>query len=278
MYSDIITDLGKNRHTVILLSNFAHFKAFYLHDLLGAQNLLEDAMLISGIDAYDLAECKMEYANVLLLKGDVWESMLYYSQVEQDFKEHPIGHEAKLRRAKISYYLGDFQWAQSQLEVLRASTSKLIANNAMELSLLITDNYNLDTTEISMRTFANADLLSYQKRYEEAILKYDSILIAFPGHSLSDEIYMRKAEIYFNSGNIENSLFMYQKIIDEWGYDILADDAIYKQARIYEDQLKETSKAMQLYEKILLEKRGSVFTAEARKRFRELRGDNLNLQ
>ena len=129
-----------------------------------------------------------------------------------------------------------------------------------------------------MKMFAEADLLNYQKRYNVAIVKYDSILTLFEGHSLSDEIYMRKAEIYLNSGNIESSLAMYQKIIDEWDYDILADDAIYKQARIYEDKLKETSKAMQLYEKILLEKNGSVFTAEARKRFRELRGDNLNLQ
>ena len=275
LYSDIIADLGKNRHTVILLSNFAHFKAFYLHDLLGAQNLLKDAMLISGIDAYDLAECKMEYADVLLLKGDVWESMLYYSQVEKDFKEHPIGHEAKLRRAKISYYLGDFQWAQSQLEVLKASTSKLIANNAMELSLLITDNYNLDTTEISMRTFANADLLSYQKRYEEAILTYDSILITFPGHSLSDEIYMRKAAIYFNNGEISNALANYEKIEENWGYDILADDALYKQAKIYDDILGDFELAMKLYKKILSEHNSSIYVSESRKRFRDLRGDNF---
>jgi tetratricopeptide (TPR) repeat protein len=154
-------------------------------------------MAIPGIDKYDLAECKMEYADVLLLQGNSWESMLYFSQVEKDFKEHPIGHEAKLRAAKISYYQGDFQWAQAQLAALKASTSKLISNNAMELSLLITDNYNLDTSEIAMSTFARADLLNYQQRYDEAILKYDSILNAFSGHSLSDEIYMRKASIFF---------------------------------------------------------------------------------
>jgi tetratricopeptide (TPR) repeat protein len=273
-YAKIITDLGKNRNTVLLLSNYAHFKAFYLHDLIAAENILQDAMVVSGIDNYDLAECKMEYADVLLLQGDIWESMLYYSQVEKDFKEHPIGHEAKLRIAKISYYQGDFQWAQAQLVVLKASTSKLIANNAMELSLLITDNYNLDTTEISMRAFANADLLHYQQKYDEAILKYDSILTAFSGHSLSDEIYMRKADIYLNNGRIEDALANYEKIEEDWGYDILADDALYKRAKIYDDIINDADLAMKLYEKILLGHNSSIYVAESRKRFRDLRGDN----
>ncbi len=278
IYKNVIEEVGKNRETVLLLSNYAHFQAFYLHDLVAAKNTLKETISIPGISMRDLAECKLEYADVMLLSGNIWESLLYYTQVEKDFKESPIGHDAKLRRAKVAYYQGDFQWAQAQLDVLKASTSKLIANDALDLSLLIADNYNLDTSEVAMKMFAEADLLNYQKRYNVAIVKYDSILTLFEGHSLSDEIYMRKAEIYLNSGNIESSLAMYQKIIDEWDYDILADDAIYKQARIYEDKLKETSKAMQLYEKILLEKSGSVFTAEARKRFRELRGDNLNLQ
>ncbi len=274
-YTRIINDLGKNKNTVLLISNYAHFKAFYLHDLIAAKSLLQDAMAISGVDSYDLAECKMEYADVLLLQGNSWESMLYFSQVEKDFKEHPIGHEAKLRAAKISYYLGDFQWAQAQLETLKASTSKLIANNAMQLSLLITDNYNLDTTDIPMSIFASADLLYYQQKYDEAILKYDSILTLFSGHSLSDEIYMRKADIYLKNLNVEDALVNYALIEANWGYDILADDALYKRAKIYDDVLKDFELAMKLYEQILLEHNSSIYVSESRNRIRSLRGDNL---
>ena len=275
-YAEVISDLGKNRNTVLLLSNYAHFKAFYLHDLSSAEQILNEAMALPQISNTDLAECKLEYADVMLLVGNIWESLLYYSQVEKDFKENPIGHQAKLRRAKIAYYQGDFDWAQAQLGTLKASTSKLIANNAMQLSLLIIDNLNLDTSFIAMRAFASADLLNYQQKYEEAIVKYDSVLTAFPGHTLSDEIYMRKAEIYIQLNNTDLAIQMYQKITSDWGYDILADDALYRLAKIYDNTLADKVKAMELYEKILLEHNSSIFTAEARKRFRILRGDNLN--
>ena len=273
-YKELIKELGANNKTVILYTNFAHFNAFYLHDLVAAENLLIDAMLISAIDDMDLAECKMEYADILLLKGNVWQSMLYYSQVEKDFKEHPIGHEAKLRRAKISYYQGDFRWAQAQLESLKASTSKFISNNAMELSLLITDNFNLDTTEIPMKIFAKADLLLYQQKYEDALLKYDSILNRFNGHALTDEIYMRKADIYVRSGQIENALKYYKKIDEDWSFDILADDALYKQAKIYDDMLNDSKSALLSYNKILIDYNSSIFVEESRRRIRELSKDN----
>ena len=275
-YKNLIAELGESRNTVLLLSNYAHFKAFYLHDLLAAEKVLLSAMEVSGIDKYDLAECKLEYADVQLLLGNMWESLLYYSQVEKDFKENPIGHQAKLRRAKIAYYQGDFDWAQAQLGTLKASTSKLIANDAMDLSLLIIDNLNLDTSTIAMQTFASADLLFYQQKYDKAITKYDSLITIFPGHTLSDEIYMRKAEIYMQLNNTDMVLKMYNKIATDWSYDILADDALYKMAKLYDNNLSNPEKAMELYEKILLEHNSSIFVVEARKRFRILRGDNLN--
>ena len=274
-YKNLITLLGESRNTVLLLSNYAHFKAFYLHDLFAAEAILISAMKLVGIDKYDLAECKLEYADVQLLLGNIWESLLYYSQVEKDFKENPIGHQAKLRRAKIAYYQGDFDWAQAQLGTLKASTSKLIANDAMDLSLLIIDNLNLDTSTIAMKTFATADLLFYQQKYEKAIAKYDSVISIFPGHTLSDEIYMRKAKIYMQLNNTEMVLNMYDKIATDWDYDILADDALYNMAKVYDNILLKPDKAMELYEKILLEHNSSIFVAESRKRFRILRGDNL---
>ena len=275
LYQNTINDLGKNRYTVLLINNYAHFQAFSLGDLINSKKTLEEAMSIPQISSLDLAECKLIYADIMLLSSKIWKALLYYSQVEKDHKEHPIGHEAKFRRAKISYYQGDFEWAQSQLDVLKSSTSKLIANDAMYLSLLISDNLNLDTSSLAMEMYATADLLYYQQDYSQAINILDSIVYLFPSHTLIDEIYYRKYEIYYKIGDLHKSIDMLLKIKEEYSLEILYDDAIFNLAYLYETQMNDFEKASSYYEIILLKCQGSVYTAESRNRYRSIRGDNL---
>ena len=275
LYKKTINELGESYSTILLLNNYAYFKAFSLNDLKSAQEILERSMDLSNISKSDLAECKLVYADVMLLSGNIWTSLLYYSQVEKDFKENPLGHEAKLRRSKISYYQGDFEWAQSQLDVLKSSTSKLISNDAMDLSLLITDNLNLDTSAVPMEIYARADLLFYQNRFEESITTLDSILITYRGHTLVDEIYFRKFEIYTKLKQTEKSVEMLETIVSSYSFDILYDDALFNLANIYEKKIENIEKASQYYEKILLECSGSIYISESRKKYRKLRGDDL---
>ena len=274
-YSQIIDEVGVNRYSILLVSNYAHFKAFYLNDLISAIDILDDVMIMSTIDKLDLAECKIQYADIMLLSGNIWDALLFYSQVEKDFKEHPIGHKAKFKRAKIAYYQGDFTWAQAQLDVLKSSTSKLIANDAMDLSLLITDNYALDTIDIPMIQFAKADLKAFQKKSDIALLTYDSILVNFQGHDLSDEIYYRKANIYLLNNNFDMYIKMLEIIIDQFSYEILIDDALFDLATFYDEKLNNKEQAAKYYQELIINFKGSIFVAEARERFRILRGDNL---
>ena len=275
-YNSVINEVGKNSYSILLLSNYAHFKAFYMKNLEDAKIILEDAMKITNADPTEIAECKIQYADIMLLSGNIWDALLFYSQVEKDFKENPIGHTAKFKRAKIAYYKGDFTWAQAQLDVLKASTSKLISNDAMDLSLLISDNYNLDTIDQPMMQFARADLLFFQQKYDEAILTFDSILTLFNGHDLSDEIYFRKYKIFSAKNDTESSIKMLEKIINDFSYEILIDDALYNIAKIYENKYNDSAKAMDYYQKIILDYGGSIYASEARNRFRFLRGDEIN--
>ena len=275
-YNSVIREVGKNSYSILLLSNYAHFKAFYMKNLEDAKIILEDAMKITNADPTEIAECKIQYADIMLLSGNIWDALLFYSQVEKDFKENPIGHTAKFKRAKIAYYKGDFTWAQAQLDVLKASTSKLISNDAMDLSLLISDNYNLDTIDQPMMQFARADLLFFQQKYDEAILTFDSILTLFNGHDLSDEIYFRKYKIFSAKNDTESSVKMLEKIINDFSYEILIDDALYSIAKIYEKKYNDNAKAMDYYQKIILDHEGSIYASEARNRFRFLRGDEIN--
>jgi tetratricopeptide (TPR) repeat protein len=274
-YQSAINDMGKGAQTAILMKELGHINAFYLNDIAGSIAVLEEAVDLPGLYPAVHAMIKLELGDVLLFKGEIWDASLLYSQVELDFKEDVLGHEAKFRNARISYYTGDFQWAQAQLDVLKASTSKLISNDAIDLSLLITDNLALDTITEPMLLFAQADLLAFQNRYNEAFIKLDSITTVYPGHSLTDEILLLKGDVFAEQMKYDEAVAAYQQVIDLHFDDILADDALFNLAGLKETVYANPEEAMQLYERIMVEYPGSLYVIEARKRFRTLRGDDV---
>ena len=213
--------------------------------------------------------------DIYLLIGQPWESTLLYSQVEKSSKETPIGYEAKLRNAKLSYYRGDFALAQSHLDILKMATTREIANDAMSLSLLIKDNTQLDTGDIAMKKFADIDLMIFQNQKFEA---YDSLSILkekFPDHPIVDEILYKQAKLKTEMGEFQQAIALLKEVVDNYGEDILGDDALFLIGNIYEDQLNEKEKAKEIYQSFLTKYPGSNNAAEARKRFRRLRGDFL---
>jgi tetratricopeptide (TPR) repeat protein len=275
-YQQAISEVGMRAESAIMLKELAHIKAFHLGKSEEAIALLKETIALPGLYARTLAVCKLELADVYLFQGEIWDSSLLYSQVELDFKEDVLGHEAKFRNAKISYYTGDFEWAQGQLDVLKASTSKLISNDAIDLSVLITDNFNMDTTTVPMEMYARADLLAYQSQYARATRTLDSIITEYPNHTLLDEIKMLKAKMFAQQGMYEQAKNMYQDVIDFHFTDITADDALFKLADLEQFIFHDAQKAMGLYEKLITEYPGSLYVVEARKRYRELRGDSIN--
>ena len=54
------------------------------------------------------------------------------------------------------------------------------------------------------------------------------------------------------------------------------DDATYNLAKTYQEKLNQPAKAMKLYQELLTKYPGSIYGADARKRFRNLRGDTIN--
>ena len=198
---------------------------------------------------------------------------MIFSQIVLDFKDDPLGHEAKFRNARISYYTGDFAWAQTQLDALKASTSKLISNDAINLSLLITDNFNLDTIFTPMEIFARADLLIAQRKIDDARLALDSITNNYPGHALEDEILLLHGDLAMQEGNIDAAIEFYNRVVDLHFDDITGDDALYNLAVIYDEILKDYDMAEKMYSKLLFEFSGSLYTVQARKRYRELTGE-----
>ena len=274
-YLSTLKRVGWKRSSLPLIKEMSFIQAFFANQADSALANLNAALELVGLTDLQQAEIKILLADIYVLKGDIWEASLLYMQVNNVWKEEPIGHEAKFKNAKIFYYDGEFDYAQSQLSVLKESTSKLIANDAMNLSILITDNFGLDSNYEAMNWFAKADLAIEQHQYTKAFEYLDSITRIFPDHSLGDEILFRKSKAMQIQGNWSESISYLEKIIEFYGSDILADDALFQMGDIYENQLKNAEKASEYYKKILFEYPGSLYAVESRKRFRILRGDAI---
>ncbi|MCK5856439.1 MAG: tetratricopeptide repeat protein [Bacteroidales bacterium] len=270
-YEALLHKYGQSGSTVGLMMNLAHLYAFYLDSTDRAITLLEKIPHLSNVDNYTRAKAKLDMGDILLFSGQKWSASLLYKQVEKANKYDAIGFEARLKAAKFFYYVGEMDYAKVQLEVLKGATSKLIANDALDLYLLIIENMSLDSSYDALNSYAKADLLAYQHNYIDADLTLDSILTAFPvGEPIRDNVWYKKAEIAVELKKYQLADSLFQKCVNEDAFGTLADNALINRARINDNQLNNPTKAKELYKKILMDYPGSLFTVEARKRYREM--------
>ena len=263
--------LGFSPATLELIREYAHLLAFYLNDTEKAIAVLEQGMKIPRLKPEENGALKTEIADINVYAGDQWEAMLLYSQVIDANKKNTLGDEVKLKKAKLGYYMGNFSWAKAQLDVLKASTSKLTANDAMDLSMLISNNLNLDTTSVPLEMFARADLFFFRNKDSMALNTLDSIAELYPYNSLVDDILFRKSKIEISRNNYATAAEYLEQIRTDFAYELLADDALFLQAELYNYQLDRKEEAKGLYREMLSSHPGSVFTDESREKYRELR-------
>jgi outer membrane protein assembly factor BamD (BamD/ComL family) len=266
--------LGFNRETYELAIVLAKVYAFHLSMKSEAIDWIERAMQLQ-LREMELAELKMHLADVLLLKNDVWEATLLYSQVEKAHRNDPIGHEARFRNARLRYFIGEFGWAQTHLDVLKAATSKLIANDALSLSLFIRDNLMEDTSGYSLRQFSKADLMLYQRKEESALSLLDSLAKTPIAAGMLDHILMRKAEIYARRGNATVADSLYREVFTRFPRSYVADLAVYRSALINETQLNNLEAARERFGILFDQYPASLYAAEARRKYRLIRGDTV---
>jgi TolA-binding protein len=219
------------------------------------------------------SKAKIDLGDIYLLKEEPWEATLLYSQVEKTQRETPLGYEAKLRNAKLSYFKGDFKLAQEHLDILKQATTREIANDAMELSMRIKENITFDTTGTALKEYASIELLMAQNKIDTALSRLSTFSATSADQQIKDDVYWLEASLHLKKGEFEKALELCEKIVAEFGEDILADDAYFMEGEIQERYLKNKDKAMEIYREFLTKYPGSVYVAEARKRYRVLRGD-----
>ena len=274
-YNSLFDEFGKSELTLPLQLAYGEFLAFYQKDTEAATGFLRQSLKLN-ISEFQEAKVKLLLADILVLQEKFNEALIFYSQIQANLKNSTISQEARFKVAKTSYYKGDFDWAESQLKILKSSTSQLIANDALDLKLLISDNKYEDSTQTALKYFAKADLFAFQNKTDKAISLLDKILEEHKGESITDQALYQQAKLFEKKKQYNKAEANYLTIIKDYGDDILADDAHYYLAELYNTYLAKPEDAKQLYEKIIFEHQDSIYFIEARKKFRMLRGDTIN--
>jgi len=274
-YKSLFDTYGIYSQTLALQIAYADFMSFHLHEPEAAAKFLKQSLQLP-LSSYQKATVKLKLGDILVYQEKFNEALIYYSQIQTELKSSVIAQNARFKVAKTSYYKGDFDWAESQLKILKSSTSQLTANDALDLKLLISDNKFEDSLQVALKLYAKADLMAFQNKTDEAITLLGTILTTHKGESIEDQALLKQAKLYEDKKDYDNAIKNYQAIINHFSEDILADDAYYFLAELYNNILNEPEKAKPLYEAILFNHEDSIYFIEARKKFRQLRGDTIN--
>jgi len=274
-YLELLETYGNQAETLELQIAYAHFLAFYLNETDNATDFLENS-LRQPLATLEKARIKLELGDVLVLQEKFSKALIYYTQIQRNLKNSTISQEARFKVAKASYYKGDFKWAESQLKILKASTSQLIANDALDLKLLISDNKYEDSLQTALKQYAKADLLAFQNRNDEAIMLLDKILNEHKTEPIIPQALFKQAQLFKLNNHFDKAKVNYERIIENYSEGILIDDALFCLAEIYEKHLNLPDQAKALFEQIIFNHADSIYFVDARKRYRTLRGDAIN--
>lgn len=274
-YLDLLQTYGKHKGTIDLQIAYAHFLAFKQNNTQQATLFLKES-LQQQLSTHQVAQVKLELADILVFQEKFNEALIYYTQIQRSLKNSTISQEARFKVAQTSYYKGDFKWAESQLKILKSSTSQLIANDALDLKLLISDNKYEDSTQTALKLYAKADLFAFQNKTDQAISLLDQILKAHKTETIIDQALYKQAQLFESKKQYQKAADNYKLIITNYKEEILADDALFYLAELYKDHLMLPEKAKELYEQIIFNHQDSIYFVEARKNYRMLRGDAIN--
>ena len=275
LFEKVLKKYGTNKHTLAIQMEYAAYLIFKKNRPLQGIEILENALSLSD-DKFKNGQIKLKLGEAFVFLGSFNRALRYFSQVQTQLKNHPLSQQARFKVAQTSYFKGDFRWAKIQLKVLKGSTSQLIANDAAKLFLTISEHEPRDSIPSGLSEFASAELLVYQNKTYKALSIYDTILKKYRGFPIEDEALFNQASLYLKENYYDQAIGNLLKIISLDSRGILIDDTYYKLAEIYKNNIKDFKKASEYYQKIIFEETSSIHLVEARKKYRELRGDVLN--
>lgn len=274
-FDTFFDEFGMQSKTIPVQLTYADYLTFEKNKPKEAISLLQNSL---NLPASSLVKgtVKVKLADILVYDNQFNQALILYSQVQLELKNSSLAQNARFKVARTSYFKGDFDWANTQLSVLKSSTSQLIANDALDLHLLILNNIGQDSLKRPLELFARAQLLSYQNKTGQSIDTLQVILDDFKGSAVEDDALVFQAELYAGLRQYKKAEANYLTVMGNYDKSILIDKAVYRLAQLYQTELNRPDLAKEYYEKILFNYPSSIYLVDARKQYRSLRGDLIN--
>ncbi len=269
-YLNIINELGINKKTKPILLQYCHLEAFYIHNYSKAIEILDKTIKMRELKPNEKGQFMIEKADILVAANQLWAAILLYAKVQEEFRGKEIADEAAFKKAKTYFYLGKFKWAKSQFDILKGSSTKLTANDAIYYSFFINENISEDSTQTALKLYAQADRYIFARYFDSALILIDTILTKFPMSRIIDDALWLKYKIYFEQHNYKKAVEALEKILTNYSGSILTDKALYFSGVLYQDYLHNTAKAGEYYKELLINYKDSFYISEARKRYRKI--------
>lgn len=273
-FTEVLQKYGTDKKTIFIQLAYADYLTFNVNNPEKAIEILEKALEMAGTK-FTQASVKLKLGEVLVFTQKFNKALIYFSQVQTQFKNHELAQEARFRVARTSYFKNDFTWAKAQLKVLKGSATQLIANDATELFLTISDNQPSDSTATGLKEYAKADLLAYQNKKDEAISLLDQIITEYKGQPIEDEALFKQAQLFEKKKQFDKAITNYEKVLQMDPEGILVDNSLYALAELYNKELNNSEKASEYYQKIIFDHPSSIYLVDARRKYRKLRGDDI---
>jgi tetratricopeptide (TPR) repeat protein len=282
IFESLFTEFGTDEFTINLQVEYADFLTFSKNDPEKARTVLEKALTFSR-SKFDEARIKLKLGDVLVFSDNFNKALIYFSQIQTQLADDELAQEARFKVAQTSYFKGDFTWAKAQLKVLKGSTTQLIANDAVDLFLKITDNEPVDSIPSGLKQLARAELLAYQNKDAEALAEIENLFSSkeilvnglVPGEVIYDDVLFFQAKLFIKQEKYEDAILSLAKIIAADNQGFLTDDVYFIMAEMYNNNLNNPEKAKEYYQKIIFEYPSSIYLVDARNKFRKLRGDKV---
>jgi tetratricopeptide (TPR) repeat protein len=262
---------GITSNSVDLTLQIASFYGFELNNFNEAKHKI-DKLLALSLPIVQEARVKEKLADLYLANQKFNQAIVVYGQIQNDVKNNELAHEAQFKMALTSYFKTDFDWAQKQFKVLKQSTSLLIANDALEMYLLINDATQQDSAKVVLTPLAKADFLKFQKKYDEAKKAYEQILKISEDSDIADVTLYRLANVNYSLGNYQQAFKQLDSLLNQFPDSIYRDDSYYLLGTWY-DKDENIESAQQNFEQIIMYHQDSIYFLEAQTRYRKLRGD-----